>query len=120
MRFPAALTRLLLAASTLRADLPSLKGSKPSGWVERLADVPDFAVYALSLTTKGEIKKALINYLGKWRHVQPKATGHDLKKLGLSPGPEYKKILRKLREAWLDGEIKSEKDETALLKQLVK
>ena len=115
LRFPAALTRLLLAASSLRADLPSLKGSKPSGWVDRLEDVPEFAIYALSLSEKGKTKQALLDYLEKWRHIKPKTTGHDLKELGLSPGPKYKNILRQLRNAWLDGEIKSEKEEKALV-----
>jgi len=120
LRFPAALTRLLLATSSLRADLPSLKDAKPSGWVDRLDEVPEFAIYALSLSAKGKTKRALLDYLEKWRHVKPKTTGHDLKELGLSPGPEYKRIIRQLRNAWLDGEIKSEKEEKNLLESLVK
>jgi len=120
LRFPAALTRLLFTASSLRADLPSLKGSKPSGWVDRLEEVPGLAVYALSLSAKGKIKQTLIDYLEKWRHVKPKTTGHDLKELGLSPGPKYKNILRQLRNAWLDGEIKTLNEEATLLKRLVK
>ena len=120
LRFPAALTRLLLAASSLRADLPTLKDAKPSGWVDRLEDVPEFAVYALSLSAKGKTKQAMLDYLEKWRHVKPRTTGHDLKELGLSPGPEYKRIIRQLRNAWLDGEIKSEKEEKNLLESLVK
>jgi len=120
LRFPAALTKLSLAASSLRADLPSLAGVKPSGWVDRLEDVPEFAVYALSLSAEGKTKQALLDYLETWRHIKPKTTGHDLKELGLSPGPEYKRIIRQLRNAWLDGEIKSEKEETVLLEKLVK
>jgi len=120
LRFPAALTRLLLAASNLRADLPKLEGAKPSVWVDRLEDVPEFAVYALTLTVERENKSALQKYLGEWQHVRPKITGHDLKKLGLPPGPKYQNILRQLRNAWLDGKIKTQQDETALLKRLVK
>jgi tRNA nucleotidyltransferase (CCA-adding enzyme) len=119
LRFPAALTRLSIAASSLRADLPSLKDAKPSGWVDRLEDVPEFAVYALSLSTEGKTKLALLDYLETWRHIKPKMTGHDLKELGLSPGPKYKSILRQLRAAWLDGDVKSSEDEGALLKQLL-
>ena len=119
LRFPAALTRLLLSASSLRTDLPSLKGAKPSGWVDRLADVPDFAVYALLLSSKGKAKRAMENYLTRWQYVKPRATGHDLKQLGLAPGPEYKSILRQLRNAWLDGEVNSEKGENNLLEQLI-
>jgi tRNA nucleotidyltransferase (CCA-adding enzyme) len=119
LRFPAALTDLLLAASSLRKDLLSLEDSKPSSWVERLEDVPEMAVYALSLSAKGKTKKALLDYLEIWRHVKPKTSGHDLKELGLSPGPEYKKILGRLRNAWLDGDVENEEDEKALLEQLL-
>jgi tRNA nucleotidyltransferase (CCA-adding enzyme) len=119
LRFPAALTRLLLAASTLHADLPALTGSLPSGWVDRLEDVPEMAVYAVSLSTEAQAKRALQNYLETWRHIKPKTTGHDLKQLGLPPGPKYQNILRELRKAWLDGEIKSEEEESALLEQLL-
>ena len=119
LRFPAALTKLLLAASALCADLPSLDGARPSGWVDRLEDVPEFAVYALSLSAEGKTKRALLGYLEEWRRIKPRTTGHDLKKLGLSPGPKYKSILRQLRNAWLDGELKSEKEETDLLQGLL-
>jgi tRNA nucleotidyltransferase (CCA-adding enzyme) len=119
LRFPAALTKLLLAASNLRTDLPSLKSSKPSGWVDRLEDVPEFAVYALSLSAEGKAKEALLDYLETWRYIKPKTTGHDLKELGLSPGPEYKNILGRLRDAWLDGDVKSEKEEIDLLEKLL-
>ena len=97
----------------------SLKNSKPSGWVDRLEDVPEFAIYALSLSAKGKTKKAMLDYLEKWQHIKPKTTGHDLKELGLSPGPEYKRIIRQLRNAWLDGEIKSDTEEKALLGRLL-
>jgi tRNA nucleotidyltransferase (CCA-adding enzyme) len=119
LRFPAALTKLLLAASALRADLPSLTDSKPSAWVERLEDVPEFAIYALSLSAEGKTKQALLDYLEKWRYIKPKTTGHDLKELGLSPGPKYKSILRQLRAAWLDGKIETAAAEKKLLGQLL-
>jgi tRNA nucleotidyltransferase (CCA-adding enzyme) len=119
LRFPAALTRLLLAASLLRADLPALADSPPSGWVDRLEDVPELAVYAVSLSAEGQAKQALNDYLEKWRHTKPRTTGHDLKQLGLPPGPNYQNILRTLRSAWLDGEIDSENEETALLEHLL-
>ena len=120
LRFPAALTKLLLAASNLRADLPALRDNKPSTWVGYLEDVPDFGVFAVSLSAKGKVKQALQDYLEEWRYVKPKTTGHDLKELGLPPGPKYQSILRQLRNAWLDGEIKTVQEETKLLNTLVK
>lgn len=120
LRFPAALTKLLMAATNLFADLPSLTDSKPSGWVDRLEDVPELAVYAVSLSVEGTTRKALRNYLEDWQHVRPNITGHDLKELGLPPGPRYQNILRELRNAWLDGKIRTPREETMLLERLTK
>jgi tRNA nucleotidyltransferase (CCA-adding enzyme) len=119
LRFPAALTKLLLAASTLRADLSSLRDAQPSDWVNRLEDVPEFAVYAVSFSVHGITEQSLKTYLQKWQHIKPVTTGYDLKELGLPPGPEYQNILRVLRSAWLDGEVKSPDEERVLLKQLL-
>src|SRR5204862_6620250 len=37
----------------------------------------------------------------------PLLTGHDLTRQGLKPGPVFKEILEKVREAQLDGSIRS-------------
>jgi tRNA nucleotidyltransferase (CCA-adding enzyme) len=66
-----------------------------------------------------EIKKTLTQYLSEWWHVKPKTTGHDLKNLGIPPGPQYTEILRRLRAAWLDGEVKTEEEEKELLNKLI-
>jgi hypothetical protein len=42
-----------------------------------------------------------------------------LKRLGLKPGAEYKRILGELRRAWLDGELASEQEERDYLERLV-
>jgi hypothetical protein len=42
-----------------------------------------------------------------------------LKARGISPGPQYKNILQKLRAAWLDGDVKTLADEEKLLMQLL-
>ena len=81
--------------------------------------MPEFAVYVLTLTEDAKAKTNLQKYLEEWRHVKPKTTGHDLKGLGLPPGPQYQNILRQLRNAWLDGGLKSPEDEDAMLKQLL-
>ncbi|GAB4503383.1 MAG: CBS domain-containing protein [Anaerolineales bacterium] len=119
LRLSASLTKLLLAAAALHTDLPDLAGARPSAWVARLEDVPEFAVYAVSLCAEGEARLALQNYLTTWQHLKPHTTGHDLKRLGLLPGPQYQLILRRLRDAWLDGEISTSEQETDLLKQIL-
>jgi poly(A) polymerase len=50
----------------------------------------------------------------------PLITGHDLARLGLEPGPLYKKLLDAVREAQLDGTITTAKQATELVKRLLK
>jgi hypothetical protein len=74
--------------------------------------VPELAVYAVSLSAEGQAKQALKDYLEKWRHIKPRTTGHDLKQLGLPPGPNYQNILRTLRKClagWRNRYLKMKK-----------
>jgi tRNA nucleotidyltransferase (CCA-adding enzyme) len=119
LHFEAGLRDTLKAASTLFAEVNSLAGKKPSRCVAALEDIPIRAVQVVSLAQPGgPVGQMLRNYLETWRHVKPKTTGHDLKKRGLPPGPEYKSILHHLRDAWLDGEINSLEEEVVLLDKL--
>ncbi len=51
--------------------------------------------------------------------MKPALTGKELNALGLKPGPLYRTILARLTEARLDGEVKSEAEERALVKECV-
>ncbi len=121
LHFRAKLYESLLAASALSVDLPSLVGLKPSQWVRRLDDLPLTAVQAVFMAAPdGKARQALHSYLETWRHIKPKTNGHDLIKLGLPQGPRYQQVLLRLREAWLDGDVKTESEEMKLLAALVK
>ena len=121
LHFESGLRDMLLAASALFADVNSLAGKKPSRCVAVLDAVPLKAIQAVSLAMPaGPARQELRAYLKTWRHVKPKTTGHDLKKRGLPPGPAYQSILHRLREAWLDGEVKTVDEEMALLNNLTK
>ena len=120
LRFPVALRRNLEAASELRQDLPALKKARPSAVFTRLEDVPLLAIYAVYLGTSGKGREALDNFVVRWRHVRPKTTGRELKARGIPPGRIYQEILGRLRAAWLDGEVKSEAEEIAMLERLIK
>ena len=58
------------------------------------------------------------DYLLKWWFNSSKITGNDLKKMGFGSGPKIGRVLKRLRAAWIDGEIRTEQEETALLEQL--
>ena len=55
-----------------------------------------------------------------WRWVRPTINGDDLKALGVPPGPRYRILLDQLRNAWLDGEVNSQTEEQAFLRDLLK
>lgn len=112
LAFHAGLMKFLAAAASLLTDLPALRGATPSQWTKRLDRTPPFAIYAMYLRTE---EPALARYLAQWRNTQAQTNGNDLRRLGVAPGPQYKKILWTLRSAWLDGSISSHEEEIALL-----
>jgi poly(A) polymerase len=49
----------------------------------------------------------------------PLITGHDLTRMGLAPGPQFKRVLDAVREAQLEGTIKSPPEALDLVKRLL-
>ena len=113
--FPALLIKAARAASALLNKLPSIVSWRPSQWTFYLEEMPSIAVYAVYLMRK---EPALRDYLAHWRNVKPTITGTELKERGLEPGPKYAEILRQLRAAWLDGDVKNSEEELKLLGKL--
>jgi tRNA nucleotidyltransferase (CCA-adding enzyme) len=62
------------------------------------------------------LKRHLVAYV-KNKAVKTALTGRDLQAMGLQPGPQYKAILGKLLDARIDGTIKTEADERALVEK---
>jgi poly(A) polymerase len=50
---------------------------------------------------------------------RPLLTGDDLKEMGLPPGPQYKVLLDGVREAQLEGTVRTRPEALALVKQLL-
>lgn len=50
-------------------------------------------------------KKAIFNYLTRLKDIKPLITGEDLKKLGIQPGPVYRKILESILREKLQGDF---------------
>ena len=49
----------------------------------------------------------------------PLLTGHDLVRAGLEPGPLFKQLLDTVREAQLDGTVRTKKEAVALVKKIL-
>lgn len=120
LQFTADMLASLFAVSMMFRDQSSFVGLKPSECVERLESFPVNAVEAIGYVAKDpRVKERLDEYISKWRYIKPHTTGDELKALGIEPGPRYAVILRRLRNAWLDGEVKTEEEEKKLLENLV-
>ena len=72
----------------------------------------------LAKTKSDAVKRQVSAYLTTHQHVKPFLTGTDLKAMGLSPGPIYKKILTRLLDARINGEVRTEAEERQFLKRL--
>lgn len=120
LHFTAELLKMLRSAALLETNLPALSGLKPSQVVELLEgySIKALEVFSIALQDEGQ-KSILNNYLSDWWGIKPKTTGHDLKERGIPPGPKYTEILRRLRAAWLDGEVKTEEEEKSLLDSIL-
>lgn len=69
----------------------------------------------LDETRAGWIKQ----FWQSWRGIKTAVTGHDLRRLGLRPGPRFALILARLQAARLDGEVTTDEQERALLLKLI-
>ena len=87
---------------------------------ERLHDYGLTALLANSLAAGSETAAEHIDlYLNVLRYVKPSLDGNDLRRLGVPEGPNVKDILRRLREARLDGKIDSRAEEEEMVRELV-
>ena len=120
LHFNARLLKSLQAASAIHHDLASFAGLKPSEVVNRLDAYPLEAIEAVAHAIPDrKIRDKFHKYLSEWRHIKPRTTGHHLKKRGIEPGPKYAEVLRRLRAAWLDGEVENEEEEERLLESII-
>ncbi len=95
--------------------------ARPSQLSRLLAVAPESAVQAAWLLCIDEplARERLANYMLRWRYQGASITGKELKAMGLKPGPSYRRILGRLRDAWIDGEIRNQSDERVLLECLL-
>jgi len=68
-------------------------------------------LYILAKARDKQVKKRLSQFIAKDRLVRPMLTGEDLKALGLKPGPIFRKVLDALRDARLDGLVRTRQEE---------
>ena len=65
----------------------------------------------------GEVSRYISLFIRRLSRIRPLTTGEDIKRLGFTPGPIYRNILERLKEARLDGLCKTKEDEIRLIKE---
>ena len=103
----------------LKAELPWLaqKEFLPHEITEHLERYTPSSVSAVASVARGPLVRArLRRYLQAWRRIRPVLGGRELLLLGVRPGPRVGQLLRRLRNARLDGRIQSRKAEVAYVR----
>jgi len=122
LHFPSSRGEVVVEANEI-ASLSSgwTNTEPPSRIVAALDGRRETALVAAWIGVQGQpiIQDYLAGYLADWRWVTPTVDGKSLRELGLPPGSAYGRILDSLRAAWLDGSVRSAKEENQLLLRLV-
>ena len=77
-------------------------------------------IFIISKYKNPVVFKHVENFLEIYNGMRLCISGDDLSRLGLSPGPYYRKIFTKVLEVKLQGRIKSKEEELDLIKKLTK
>ena len=117
LNIPAKLSRAMRDTVRLKTRLPLLDepSLKPSDIYYLLTEYETLAIQTDAIATESPtVRRSLQLFLTKLRYVRTALDGEDLKKLGVSPGPEMGRVLRMLHKAKLDGEVCTRADEKKL------
>jgi tRNA nucleotidyltransferase (CCA-adding enzyme) len=100
------LERLKQLVQVENALLTALVEDRPASQiVDWLASHNLAMLLLIAVRNRGRVRQAIWCYLTRWSQISPSVDGNDLKTLGYKPGPQFKQILKKLRDADLDGKI---------------
>jgi tRNA nucleotidyltransferase (CCA-adding enzyme) len=109
------------APAVVLRQLSKRPALKPSEVYRALTGLGNEAVvFLLAKAGTPSIRRQLSTYLTSYQYITPLLTGTDLKAFGLKPGPLFKKILDRLLDARLDGEVHTDAEERALAKELIR
>ncbi|BDI15849.1 hypothetical protein ANSO36C_16510 [Nostoc cf. commune SO-36] len=109
------LQNLASAQTEVMESLPKCKSPSQVVQLLRKYDLPMLILIALQ--SPRSLRHQIWEYLIVLANVQPLLNGNDLKKLGYTPGPQYRQILDDVVAATLDGVIKHRAEAEEFLAQ---
>jgi tRNA nucleotidyltransferase (CCA-adding enzyme) len=77
-------------------------------------------LYLMARSTKEAMSRNISLYLTRLKGMSPDIDGRDLQRLGLTPGPTYAKVLRRVLAAKIDGKADCREEQLLLAERLVK
>ena len=80
----------------------------------------ELALYMMAATKHENVKRSISNYFTGLREVDISLKGRDLIKMGLKPGPIFREILGAVRDAKINGQLKTRNDELDFVKDYVR
>lgn len=117
LNMSAKLSRMVRDTLRLKTKITQLdKASlKPSEIYYLLHEYEPLAIQANAIASESSIVRNHLHiFLTKLRYIRTSLSGEDLKRLGISTGPDMGKILQTLHKAKLDGELSTKSDEVKL------
>jgi tRNA nucleotidyltransferase (CCA-adding enzyme) len=117
LNIPAKLSRAMRDTLRLKTSLPLLDKPflKPSEIYYLLREYEPVAIQANALASDSSTaQRHLQLFLTKLRYVRTALNGEELKRLGISAGPEMGQVLQILHKAKLNGEVRTRADEKKL------
>jgi len=117
LNISAKLSRAMRDTLRLKTRLPLLDKSslKPSEIYYLLREYEPVAIQANAIASDSSmVHRHLQLFLTKLRYVRTSLNGEELKRLGISAGPEMGQALQVLHKAKLDGEVRTKADEKKL------
>ena len=111
------------AARAARHTIPRLASRPPLPPAETYRILAgqrlEVLLFLLAKTTAAAAKQQIVAYLETYRSMKPQLSGHDLHAMGLTPSPLFRKLLDRLLEARLNGEVTNAMEERALVQRLM-
>jgi tRNA nucleotidyltransferase (CCA-adding enzyme) len=117
LNISAKLSQAMRDTLRVKTKLPLLDkpSPKPSEIYYLLQEYEPVAIQANVIASDASsIQRHLQLFLTKLRYVRTSLNGEELKRLGISAGPEMGQVLHILHKAKLDGEVRTEADEKKL------
>ncbi len=120
LNFPRATDQALRDVGPVKAMLVELArpALQTSAAVHMLEGFQPAALQTCAFACDDEAaRERLRRYLAEWRYVKSALDGHDLARLGVTQGPRMGQLLKSLRNARLDGQVRSREDEESWVRR---